>query len=98
MLLGEGDGAQVGVIAGIEGRNNGDPKSSRHFGFVIQFPAAYDKEFFCATEEEQSQWMKAITDVSGVRRIEDYYDIREKIGEGRFAEVYRVCEKWGREG
>ncbi|OAO12156.1 protein kinase [Blastocystis sp. ATCC 50177/Nand II] len=74
-------------------KNNGDPKSSRHFGFVIQFPAAYDKEFFCATEEEQSQWMKAITDVSGVRRIEDYYDIREKIGEGRFAEVYRCVNK-----
>lgn len=54
--------------------------------------------FFCTTEAEQTQWIKAITDVSGVRRIEDYYDIRERIGEGRFANVYRVCEKWGCEG
>ena len=65
---------------------------------MIQFPAAYDKEFFCTSEEERKNWMKTIQDVSGVRRIEDYYSIREKIGEGRFAEVYRVCEKWGCEG
>lgn len=31
-----------------------------------------------------------IRDMTEVRKIEDYYDIREKIGEGRFATVYRV--------
>lgn len=25
-----------------------------------------------------------------VRKVEDYYDIREMIGKGNFAEVYRV--------
>ena len=42
--------------------------------------------------------MAHIREMTEVRKIEDYFDIREKIGEGRFATVYRVCEKWGREG
>lgn len=65
-------------------------KNTKYFGFRIQFPAAYDREFFASSEEERSIWVKAIQEVAGVRRIEDYYDICEMIGEGRFAEVYRV--------
>ena len=44
------------------------------------------------SEEERTGWMKAIQDVSGVRRFEDYYEKGTKIGEGRFAVVYRVCD------
>lgn len=70
-----------------------DERNPKYFGFVLQFPAAYEKYLYCASEQEREVWMKTIEDVSGVRRIEDYYDLREKIGEGRFAMVYRVgCE------
>ena len=44
------------------------------------------------SEEERTGWVKAIQDVSGVRRFEDYYEKGMKIGEGRFAVVYRVCD------
>ena len=43
------------------------------------------------SEEERNGWIKAIQSVSGVRRFEDYYEKGIKIGEGRFAVVYRVC-------
>lgn len=66
------------------------PKNPKYFGFRVQFPAAYDRDFYTTSEEDRLAWVKAIQDVSGVRKIEDYYDICEKIGEGRFAEVYRV--------
>ena len=65
-------------------------RNPRYFGFRIRFPAAYDRDFFAGSEEERVRWVAAIQGVSGVRRIEDFYDICEKIGEGRFAEVYRV--------
>lgn len=42
--------------------------------------------------------MNVIRDMTEVRKIEDYYDIREKIGEGRFATVYRVGMERGLEG
>lgn len=67
-----------------------DDKNPKYFGFVLQFPAAYEKYLYCLTSKERDVWIKTIEDVSGVRKIEDYYDIREKIGEGRFATVYRV--------
>ena len=51
----------------------------------------YDENFYCATEEERASWMQTIEDVAGARHFEDYYDVCEKIGEGRFAEVYRVA-------
>ena len=67
-----------------------DDKNSKYYGFCLEFPAAYSKYLYCTSEAERDLWMKTITDVAGVRKIEDYYDIREKIGEGRFATVYRV--------
>ena len=69
-------------------------KNSKYFGFRIQFPAAYDREFYASSEEERSGWVKAIQEVAGGRHIEDYYDVCEMIGEGRFAQVYRVRENW----
>lgn len=56
----------------------------------MQFPATYDREFYATSESERDEWITMIRDMTEVRQIEDYFDIREKIGEGRFATVYRV--------
>lgn len=68
-----------------------DEKNAKYLGFCLQFPSSAEKHFYCQTESEREMWMHTIEDASGVRKIEDYYDIREKIGEGRFATVFRVC-------
>lgn len=68
-----------------------DEKNAKHYGFCLQFPSSSEKHFYCQTQSERETWMQTIEDASGVRKIEDYYDIREKIGEGRFATVFRVC-------
>ena len=65
-------------------------KRSGYFGFRMQFPATYDREFYTTSQSERDEWITHIRDMTEVRRIEDFYDIREKIGEGRFAAVYRV--------
>ena len=57
----------------------------------MQFPATYDREFYATSESERDEWIAMIRDMTEVRQIEDYFDIREKIGEGRFATVYRVA-------
>ena len=67
-----------------------DAKNAKYFGFTLQFPAAYDQTFYTTTESDRASWVKTIEEASGVRRFGDFYDLREKIGEGRFAEVYRV--------
>ena len=65
-------------------------KRSGYFGFRMQFPATYDREFYTTSQSERDEWIARIRDMTEVRHIEDFYDIREKIGEGRFAAVYRV--------
>ena len=67
-----------------------DAKNAKYFGFTLQFPAAYDQTFYATSEADRASWVKAIEEAAGVRRFGDFYDLREKIGEGRFAEVYRV--------
>lgn len=79
----------MGNRAGLRNRVP-DAKNAKYFGFTLQFPAAYDQTFYTTTEADRASWAKTIEEASGVRRFGDFYDLREKIGEGRFAEVYRV--------
>ena len=69
-------------------------KRSGYFGFRMQFPATYDREFYTTSQSERDEWITHLRHVADVRdplvALEDFYDIREKIGEGRFAAVYRV--------
>lgn len=71
--------------------DDGSNRRSAYYGFRMQFPATYDREFFTTSQQECQDWVNVIRDMTEVRKIEDYYDIREKIGEGRFATVYRVA-------
>ena len=57
----------------------------------MQFPAIYNREFYTRSEKERDEWISHIRETTNVRKIEDYYDIRETIGEGKFAIVKRVC-------
>ena len=70
--------------------DDGSNRRSGYYGFRMQFPATYNREFFTTSQQECQDWVNVIRDMTEVRKIEDYYDIREKIGEGRFATVYRV--------
>lgn len=56
----------------------------------MQFLRPMHREFYATSESERDEWIAMIRDMTEVRQIEDYFDIREKIGEGRFATVYRV--------
>lgn len=77
----------ISVIVSVNDESN---KRSGYFGFRMQFPATYDREFYTTSESERDEWIAVIRDMTEVRKIEDFFDIREKIGEGRFATVYRV--------
>ena len=92
-LHGEGD---RGIVFLLRRRrdarriDDGSNRRSGYYGFRMQFPATYNREFFTTSQQECQDWVNVIRDMTEVRKIEDYYDIREKIGEGRFATVYRV--------
>lgn len=82
---------RIAVRGGV--KNRVEEESNRrpgYFGFRMQFPATYNREFFTTSDQDRQTWISNIRDMTEVRKIEDYYDIREMIGKGNFAEVYRV--------
>ena len=52
-----------------------------------------EKEFYLDNEEEYNFWLKTFKNILHCEDINDFYDIQNKIGEGRFAHVYRGIHK-----
>ena len=52
-----------------------------------------EKEFYIDNEEEYNYWLKTFKKILHCEDINDLYDIQNKIGEGRFAHVYRGIHK-----
>ena len=52
-----------------------------------------EKEFFFDKEEEYLSWLKLLKKILHCEDINDLYDIQNKIGEGRFALVYKGIHK-----
>ena len=78
-------------------KNSIEEESNRrpgYYGFRMQFPATYNREFYTTSDQDRQTWISNIRDMTEVRKIEDYYDIRELIGTGNFAKVYRVWYYW----
>ena len=74
-------------------KNRIEEESNRrpgYYGFRMQFPATYNREFYTTSDQDRQTWISNIRDMTEVRKIEDFYDIRELIGTGNFAKVYRV--------
>ena len=63
-----------------------------YYCFILIFNKK-EKEFCIDKEEEYKSWMKIFKQVLHCEDINELYDIQNKIGEGRFAHVYRSIHK-----
>ena len=52
-----------------------------------------EKEVFIDNEEEYNFWLKTFKNLLHCEDINDFYEIQNKIGEGRFAHVFRGIHK-----
>ena len=48
---------------------------------------------YCASAAQRQQWMEAIRYHANVHSVEEYYDIREELGVGRFSSVRMAISK-----
>ena len=64
------------------------------FGFIIshQYETFQDVYFWAVTAAEREEWIARIQQVANSRRIEDFYQIQDKIGNGRFSAVFMAIE------
>ena len=63
-----------------------------YFCFVLIF-GKKEKEFFVDNEEEYLIWLKIFKKILHCENINDLYDLQNKIGEGKYACVYRGINK-----
>ena len=54
------------------------------------FPATYNQEFYANSEKQRDEWISHIRETTNIRNFDDYYDLREEIGKGKYGTVYRV--------
>jgi serine/threonine protein kinase len=68
-------------------------QSQRH-GFAIshQFEKFQQVSFWCDTKEERDEWVQRLSQSARSSKLEDFYNIRERLGSGRFSDVYKAVE------
>jgi serine/threonine protein kinase len=64
------------------------------FGLEIthQFGGFKEVSMWCNSEEERNEWLQKLVQAAKTRKIEDYYEFKEKIGTGKFSDVYTAVE------
>ena len=63
-----------------------------YYCFILIFNKK-EKEFFVDNEEEYKSWLKIFKQVLHCEDINELFDIQNKIGEGKFAHVYKSIHK-----
>ena len=63
-------------------------------GFSIshQFEGAKQSNFWCATKEDREEWVPRLESAAKSRRIDEFYEFKDRIGSGKFSDVYSAVE------
>lgn len=64
------------------------------FGFLIshQFETFQEVAFWAVTAAEREEWIARIQQVANSRKVDNFYHLQDKIGNGRFSSVYLAVE------
>ena len=71
-------------------------ESSGNIGFGLeithQFGGFKEVSMWCGNEQERNDWVGKLVQVAKTRKVEEYYEFKEKIGTGKFSDVYTAVE------
>ena len=79
----------------IEAVNHSSKDPKLQFGFEILFSeeTKANRFLYARSEKEQLKWIKALRTIAHNYAIEEFYEIGEKVGVGRFGTVYKAVSK-----
>ena len=63
------------------------------YPFKIIFPINKVRVFYCRNLEERDKWVQHIKSAVGYSSIEDFYDIHQDLGKGKFGQVKLAIHK-----
>ena len=67
--------------------------NNKYFYCFILIIQKKEKEFYVDSEDEYKNWLKIFKKILHSKEINELYDIQSKIGEGKFANVYKSMHK-----
>ena len=67
--------------------------NNKYFYCFILIIQKKEKEFYVDSEVEYKNWLKIFKKILHSKEINELYDIQSKIGEGKFANVYKSMHK-----
>ena len=67
---------------------------SAEFGLEIthQFGGFKEVTMWCGSEEERNEWRHRLVQAAKTRKVEEYYEFKEKRGTGKFSDVFMAVE------
>ena len=69
-------------------------KNEELYSFLFQFPNPNQtKQFLCKSSEEYENWLSKLRSVLGYEDLNETYEIKETLGEGRFGLVKLCVQK-----
>ena len=68
---------------------------SHNHGFAIshQFESFQQVSFWCESNEERNEWVLRLSQAARNSKLEDFYVLSERIGSGRFSDVFKALER-----
>lgn len=69
-------------------------ESAGKHGFAIshQYEGLEEVSFWCSTKEDRQDWVTKLQQASKTRNIEELYDIKDRLGTGKFSDVHLGIE------
>ena len=78
----------------VEQVTNSYMENKGYYGFSLKFPEHETaEEFYTRNKQDLDTWIYLIKQVTTVRQLTDTYEVLGKIGEGKFAIVYKCRHK-----
>lgn len=63
------------------------------YPFKLIFPNNKARTYYLLNQQERNQWVKVIKDAIGYKDINEFYDVGEDIGKGKFGQVKKAIHK-----
>ena len=68
-------------------------KNEHGFSITHQYEGFRPVSFWVGTKSERDMWVLRLRMAAKSRRMEDYYELKERLGSGKFSDVYSAVER-----
>ncbi|CEM02918.1 unnamed protein product [Vitrella brassicaformis CCMP3155] len=80
-------------VSGSYVRAHRSDDASKRLGIEIKSPNERVRYLYCNSAQDREEWVQALVKASKSVSIHEFYSLKEKIGRGKYGEVYKAVHK-----